>query len=69
MLNRTHIYGRKICKDMKKLTPKQQQRQLESLAAIADSDIDTFDIPELTGEQLQLAVRGQMYGGRRSHEQ
>jgi hypothetical protein len=49
-------------KDMKKLTAKQWQRQLESLAAIADSDIDTFDIPELTGEQLQLAVRGQMYG-------
>jgi len=46
---------------MKKLTIKQRQRQLGSLAAIPDSDIDTSDIPELTGDQLQLAVRGQMY--------
>jgi uncharacterized protein (DUF4415 family) len=46
---------------MKKLTNKQRQRELKTLAAIPDDRIDTSDIPELTEEQLSRAVRGQMY--------
>jgi uncharacterized protein (DUF4415 family) len=46
---------------MKKLTNKQQQKQLETIAAISDDQIDTSDIPELTDEQLRQAVRGQFY--------
>jgi uncharacterized protein (DUF4415 family) len=46
---------------MKKLTARQRQKQLDSLAAIPDRRIDLSDIPELTMQQLRQAVRGQMY--------
>ena len=46
---------------MKKLTNKERQRQLQALAAMTDSAIDTSDMPELTMDQLRRAVRGQMY--------
>ena len=46
---------------MKTLTTKQRRKQLEFLAAIPDSAIDTSDIPELTAEQLRRAALGQMY--------
>jgi uncharacterized protein (DUF4415 family) len=46
---------------MKKLTRKERQKQLTYLAALRDDQIDTSDIPELTVEQLQRAVRGRMY--------
>jgi hypothetical protein len=48
---------------MKKLTAKQRQRILGSIAAIPDDEIDTSDIPELTKQQMKLGVRGQMYRG------
>jgi uncharacterized protein (DUF4415 family) len=46
---------------MKKLTNKQRHKELAAIAAIPDEQIDTSDIPELTGEQLSNAVRGRMY--------
>ena len=46
---------------MKKLTSKQRQKELKAIAAIPDDRINTSDIPELTGEQLSRAIRGQMY--------
>jgi uncharacterized protein (DUF4415 family) len=46
---------------MKKLTAKQRQKELDAIAAIPDSQIDTSDIPELSLEQLSRAVRSQMY--------
>ena len=46
---------------MKKLTSKQRRKQLEFLTVLPDSAIDTSDIPELSVEQLSLAVRGHMY--------
>ena len=46
---------------MKKLTSNQRQKQLGYLASMADGDIDTSDIPELTLEQLRRGVRGRMY--------
>ncbi len=46
---------------MKKMTSKRRQRELEAIAAIADDQIDTSDIPELTNEQLRRGVRDQMY--------
>jgi hypothetical protein len=46
---------------MKKMTPEQRQKQLNRLAELPDSDIDTSDIPELTVEQLRQAVRGKKY--------
>lgn len=42
-----------------------QRRSLGHLAALPDDDIDTSDIPELTDEQLQRAVRGRMYRPRK----
>ena len=46
---------------MKNLTNKQRQKELDSIAAIADDRIDISDIPELTDEQLSRAIRGEMY--------
>ena len=46
---------------MKKLTASQRNKQLKAIAALRDEQIDTSDIPELTDEQLERAVRGQMY--------
>jgi len=46
---------------MKKLTASQRNKELKAIAAVRDDQIDTSDIPELTGEQLSRAVRGQMY--------
>lgn len=46
---------------MKKLTNKQRQKELKALAAMPDDQIDLSDIPELTPEQLNRAVRAQMY--------
>lgn len=46
---------------MKKLTNKERQKQLDVLAAMPDSAIDTSEIPELTLGQLRGGIRGQMY--------
>ena len=46
---------------MKKLTEKQRQLELARIAAIPDDEIDTSDIPGLTAEQMQRAVRGRFY--------
>lgn len=46
---------------MKKMTSEQRGRELEAVAAMADDQVDTSDIPELTYEQLQKGVRGRMY--------
>lgn len=46
---------------MKKLTSRQRQKELKTLAALEGDRIDTSDVPELTEEQLSRAVRGQMY--------
>ena len=46
---------------MRKLTSKQRKKELEAIAAIPDTQIDTSDIPELTEEQMKRAVRSQMY--------
>lgn len=46
---------------MKKMTSEQRRRELEAVAAMADDQVDTSDIPELTYEQLQKGVRGRMY--------
>ena len=46
---------------MKKMTSKQRQKELETIAGRPDEQIDTSDVPELTAEQLSRAVRGQMY--------
>lgn len=46
---------------MKKLTNEQRRRQIQSLVALPDDEIDTSDIPELTEEQMRRAVRGQFY--------
>jgi len=46
---------------MKKLTAKQRHKELDSIAAIPDDRIDTSDIPELSLEQLNRAVRAEMY--------
>jgi uncharacterized protein (DUF4415 family) len=46
---------------MKKLTARQRQSELDAIAAIPDDRIDTSDIPELTEEQLNRAIRGHMY--------
>ena len=46
---------------MKKLTTEQRQNQLKRLAALPGDEIDTVDIPELTAEQLQRAVRRKMH--------
>lgn len=46
---------------MKKMNSKRRQREVEAIAAMADDQIDTSDIPELTDEQLRRGVRGQMY--------
>jgi hypothetical protein len=49
--------------DLDNLPPltKEQQAELAALAAMPDSAIDTSDIPELTQEQFQNAVRGRHY--------
>jgi uncharacterized protein (DUF4415 family) len=49
--------------DLDNLPPltKEQQAELAALAAMPDSEIDTSDIPEMTLEQFQNAVRGQFY--------
>jgi len=46
---------------MKKLTSRQREKELKTVAAISEDQIDLSDIPELTEEQLRRAVRGQMY--------
>jgi len=46
---------------MKKLTSNQRRKELDTIASMPDSQIDLSDIPELTGEQLRRAVRGEMY--------
>jgi uncharacterized protein (DUF4415 family) len=46
---------------MKKLTSRQRQKELKAIAAIPDDRINLSDIPELTEEQVNRAVRGQMY--------
>jgi uncharacterized protein (DUF4415 family) len=46
---------------MKKLTHSERRKELAVLAALPDEQIDTTDIPELTEDQLRLAVRGQVY--------
>lgn len=46
---------------MRKLTNRQRAKELRAVASIADDAIDTSDIPELTDEQLERAVRGGMY--------
>jgi len=42
---------------MRKLTSKQRKKELEAIAAIPDTQIDTSDIPGLTKEQMKRAVR------------
>jgi uncharacterized protein (DUF4415 family) len=39
----------------------QQRRELEALAAMPDSEIDTSDIPELPEEAWKDVVRGRFY--------
>jgi uncharacterized protein (DUF4415 family) len=39
----------------------EQRRQLEALAKMPDSEIDTSDIPELPEEAWKDAVRGRFY--------
>jgi uncharacterized protein (DUF4415 family) len=39
----------------------QQKRELEALAKMPDSEIDTSDIPELPEEAWKDAVRGRFY--------
>jgi uncharacterized protein (DUF4415 family) len=39
----------------------QQRRELEELAKLPDSEIDTSDIPELPEEAWKDAVRGRFY--------
>jgi uncharacterized protein (DUF4415 family) len=39
----------------------QQKRELEALAAMPDSEIDTSDIPELPESAWKDAVRGRFY--------
>ena len=46
---------------MKKLTTEERKRQITNIVAIADDQIDTSDIPELTDEQLGRAIRGRFY--------
>jgi uncharacterized protein (DUF4415 family) len=46
---------------MKKVTSKERDKELKTLAALPDDMIDTSDVPELTEKQLSRAVRGQMY--------
>jgi len=46
---------------MKKLTNRERQKQMAYLVALPDDQIDTSDIPELTVEQLERAVRGRLY--------
>jgi uncharacterized protein (DUF4415 family) len=46
---------------VKTFTTKRRRKQLEFLAAIQDSAIDTSDIPELMAEQLRRAALGQTY--------
>ncbi|HKD14428.1 MAG TPA: BrnA antitoxin family protein [Candidatus Angelobacter sp.] len=46
---------------MKKLTTEERKRQITNIVAIADDQIDTSDIPELTDEQLSRAIRGRFY--------
>jgi uncharacterized protein (DUF4415 family) len=46
---------------MKKLTSRQRQKELKTLATLGDDRIDASDVPELTEEQLSRALRGQMY--------
>ena len=46
---------------MRKLTGKQRTQELAAIAAMPDDQIDTSDIPELTGEQLRRAVRSSLY--------
>jgi uncharacterized protein (DUF4415 family) len=44
-----------------KMTSRQREKELKTVAAIPEDQIDLSDIPELTEEQLRRAVRGQMY--------
>ncbi len=46
---------------MRRLTAEQRRKELESLAAIPDDQIDLSDIPEVTEEQLRSGVRGLYY--------
>jgi len=46
---------------MKKLTGDQRRRDLKTIAALSEDQIDTSDIPELTEELLRSGTRGQMY--------
>jgi uncharacterized protein (DUF4415 family) len=39
----------------------EDRKHLKSMAARSDSEIDTSDIPEWTGEQWKHAVRGRFY--------
>lgn len=48
-------------KRMKSLTKTERHKQLKSIAAIRDTQIDISDVPELTAEQMRRAVRGQWY--------
>jgi uncharacterized protein (DUF4415 family) len=42
-------------------TERERRKQLEALSVLPDDRIDISDIPELTAEQMQRAVRGQWY--------
>ena len=44
---------------------KARRAKLKALAARRDSEIDTSDIPEMTGEQWKNAVRGHFYRPRK----
>lgn len=45
----------------KKMSSKQRQNYLDAIAALPDDAIDTSDIPELTNEQFDHAVRDSIY--------
>ena len=46
---------------MKRVAGKRRQRGLKAITMQEDRDIDLSDIPELTLEQMQKGIRGQMY--------
>jgi uncharacterized protein (DUF4415 family) len=54
---------RRITRDtvMKRLSSKKYQQELNALAAVEDDEIDTSDIPELTPQQVKMAIRGEFY--------
>lgn len=46
---------------MKKLNAKQRRKQLKAAPAIADDQIDTSEVPELTVDQMARATRGRLH--------